>query len=276
MHTRRQERIVEAGVRWAERDRRVRALLLKGSLARGDADERSDVDFVVVAQPGRLGELWAARRTIAEGLGGWLGGFDEVAWQAPHTFIGFCDGPVKVDFFFQEAEPAVDPWLRDGFRALHDPDGLAEGLRAALVAEPGLPDLADFDVHAWDWLWAVHVKLRRPGHEWLVYVELVKFVETMLLTAFGALGPEPWRGVLRLDERLPPGAHAALRRALPAGPDEAALRPALRAAVDSYVAVRARLAAERGMPLAEELAAQVLAVLRAEPEAPSRSPAASP
>ena len=33
----RQEAIVEAGVHWAERDRRVRALLLKGSLARGEA-----------------------------------------------------------------------------------------------------------------------------------------------------------------------------------------------------------------------------------------------
>jgi predicted nucleotidyltransferase len=275
MTTRRHELIVQAGVHWAERDRRVRALLLKGSLARGEADERSDVDFVVVAQPGRLCELWAARQTIAEGLGGWLGGFDEVAWQAPHTFIGFYDGPVKVDFFFQEGEPAVDPWLRDGFRALFDPDGLADGLRAALVAEPRLPDLSDFDVHAWDWLWAVHVKLRRPGQEWLVYVELVKFVETMLLTAFGVLAPEPWRGVMRLEERLPPDAQAALRRALPTGPDETELRPALQAALDSYVALRPRLAAERGMPLAEELAAQVLAVIRAEPAAPSRPAPAS-
>ena len=126
-----------------------------------------------------------------------------MAWQAPHTFIGFCDGPVKVDFFFQEAEPAADPWLRDGFRALVDPDGLADRLRRALAAEPPPPDLSEFDVHAWDWLWAMHLKLRRPGHEWLVYVEQVKFVETMLLTAFNALGPEPWRGVLRVDERLP-------------------------------------------------------------------------
>ena len=212
MRTRKQVAIVEAGVRWAERDRRVRALLLKGSLARGDADERSDVDFVVVAQPGRLEELWAARHSIAEGLGGWLGGFDEVAWQAPHTFIGFCDGPVKVDFFFQEAEPAADPWLRDGFRALVDPDGLADRLRRALAAEPPPPDLSDFDVHAWDWLWAMHLKLRRPGHEWLVYVEQVKFVETMLLTAFNALAPEPWRGVLRVDERLPAAARCRTRQ----------------------------------------------------------------
>ena len=262
MDTRKQVAIVEAGVRWAERDRRVRALLLKGSLARGDADERSDVDFVIVAQPGRLEELWAARHSIAEGLGGWLGGFDEVAWQAPHTFIGFCDGPVKVDFFFQEAEPAADPWLRDGFRALVDRDGLADRVRRALAAEPPPPDLSDFDVHAWDWLWAMHLKLRRPGHDWLVYVEQVKFVETMLLTAFNALGPEPWRGVLRVDERLPAATRSELVNALPARPEEAELRRALSAAVDSYLALRPRLAAERNMPLAEEVAQQVLGVLR--------------
>ena len=264
MTTDKHEAIVAAGSRWAERDPRVRALLLKGSLARGDADARSDVDFVVVAQPGRLEALWSDRRAIAAGLGGWLGGFDEVAWQAPHTFIGFCDGPVKVDFFFQEGEPAADPWLRDGFRALFDPDGLATGLRAALSADPPPPDLADFDVHAWDWLWAVHLKLRRPGHEWLVYIELVKFVETMLLAAFGALAPEPWRGVMRVEERLPVAARAHLRAALPAAPEEAELRRALRAALDGYLAVRRHLADERGMPLAGDLAAQVLAVIRPE------------
>ena len=46
MGTQRQEAIVDAGVRWAERDRRVRALLLKGSLARRGAEEHCDVDFV--------------------------------------------------------------------------------------------------------------------------------------------------------------------------------------------------------------------------------------
>jgi predicted nucleotidyltransferase len=262
MGTRKQVAIVEAGVRWAERDRRVRALLLKGSLARGDADEHSDVDFVVVAQPGRLEELWAARHSIADGLGDWLGGFDEVAWQAPHTFIGFCDGPVKVDFFFQEAEPVADPWLRDGFRALVDHDGVADRLRAALAAEPPPPVLSDFDVHAWDWLWAMHLKLRRPGHEWLVYVELVKFVETMLLSAFNALAAEPWRGVLGVDERVPVAARSELVNALPTRPEETELRRAVSAALDSYLALRPRLAAERNMPLAEEVAQQVLGVLR--------------
>jgi predicted nucleotidyltransferase len=259
-----QDVIVQAGIRWAERDERVRALLLKGSLARGEGDEYSDVDFLVVAQPGQLQDLWADRVAIAEGLGGWLGGFDEVAWQAPHTFIGFCDGPVKVDFFFQEGEPHADPWLRDGFRALVDEHGVADRLRTQLQAPPEPPDLSDFDAHAWDWLWAARLKLRRPGHEWLVYLELVKFVETMLLTGFAALAPEPWRGVLQMEERLPSDARAQLGAALPAAPEDAELRRALRATIASYVELRPRLAAQRRMPLADDLAAQVLPVLQAD------------
>jgi len=92
-------------------------------------------------------------------------------------------------------------------------------------------------------------------------VELVKFVETMLLGGFNALTPEPWRGVDRMEERLSPEVRAQLRAALPAGPEEPELRRAVRAALDAYLALRERLAGAVGMPLAPELADQVLAVL---------------
>lgn len=239
-------------------DERVRALLLKGSLARGEADDRSDLDLVVVTQPGRLGELWADRRTVAERLGRWLGGFDEVAWQAPHTFIGFYDGPVKVDFFYQQAEPHTDPWLRDGFVVLVDPDGLGDALRARLAGGVAAPDLSDFDVHAWDWLWWIDVKLSRGGEAWLVYIELIKFVETMLLAGNNALSVEPWRGASGVDQRLAAEVRTELRGALPESLDSAELRRAFDAALRHYVRLRQRLAAERGMPFAGELARQVL------------------
>jgi hypothetical protein len=253
--------LIAAAGRWAEADDRVRALLLKGSLGAGRGDERSDVDLVIVTRPGRLGELWNDRRRIAENLGRWLGGFDEVAWHAPHTFIGFYDGPVKVDFFYQEGEPLPDPWLRDGFAALVDPDGLAEPLRARLAAAPDPVDLSDFDAHAWDWLWWIDVKLTRGGEEWLGYLELVKFAETMLLTGHNALSPDPWRGASQVKRRLSPAAEAELRAALPAAPEPEELRRALGVAIETYLRLRERLAEERGMPLKRELARQVLAAL---------------
>ena len=270
MAMREHERILAAATRWAERDARVRALLLKGSLAGREADERSDVDLLVLAEAGRLKELWAARRSIAEGLGGWLGGFDEVAWQAPHTFIGFCAGPVKVDFFFQEDAPDADPWLRDGFRPLFDPEGVAGRLRERLAADPPLPDLSEFDTQAWDWLWFAHLKLRHESQRWLLYVELVKFVETMLVTGFNVLTAEPWRGVWRLDERLPEDVLAQVRAALPASPTDGELRRATSSALSCYLMLRRRLADERCVPLNDELAAEVLPILR------SASPSTAP
>ena len=254
----RHEALIAAAAAWAEADDRVRALLLKGSLGRGEGDERSDLDLVIVTRPGRLGELWSERRTTAERLGRWLGGFDEVPWQAPHTFIGFYDGPVKADFFYQDGEPHADPWLRDGFEALVDPDGLAEPLRERLERTDGSPDLSDFDAHGWDWWWWMDVKLSRGGHEWLVYIELVKFVETMLLAGYNALSSEPWRGSSNVEARLPAAVRDELERALPTGPRAQELRRALDAALESYLALRRRLAAELGMPLAAELARQVL------------------
>ena len=261
MSTPRHEALIAAATGWAQADERIRGLLLKGSLGRGEGDERSDLDLVIVTRPGRLEELWAERHRTAERLGHWLGGFDEVPWQAPNTFIGFYDGPVKVDFFYQEAEPHPDAWLRDGFVVLVDPDGLAQPLRERLAREPVMPDLDCFDTHAWDWLWWMDVKLSRGGESWLVHIELVKFVETMLLGGHNALTPEPWRGASHVERRLPAEVRAELGAALPAAPEPEELRRALAAALEHYLRLRLRLARERGMPLSEEAARQVLSRL---------------
>lgn len=45
MGTARDEAVVDTEVRWARRNERVRALLLKGSWGRGEADEFSAVDL---------------------------------------------------------------------------------------------------------------------------------------------------------------------------------------------------------------------------------------
>ena len=261
MSTPRQEALIAAATSWAQADERVRGLLLKGSLARGEGDERSDLDLVIVTLAGHLEELWAERHKTAERLGDWLGGFDEVAWQAPNTFIGFYDGPVKGDFFYQEAEPQPDPWLRDGFVALVDPDGLARPLEERLAREPVMPELDGFDAHAWDWLWWIDVKLSRGGQSWLVHIELVKFVETMLLGGHNALTPEPWRGASHVERRLSAEVQAELSAALPAAPEPEELRRALATALELYLRLRLRLSGERGMPLSDELARQVLAGL---------------
>jgi hypothetical protein len=84
-------------------------------------------------------------------------------------------------------------------------------------------DLSDFDAHAWDWLWWMDVKLSRGVEPWLVYLELVKFVETMLLTGHNVLSPEPLRGASTVGQRLPADTQVELRSVLPNAPRAAEL-----------------------------------------------------
>jgi len=53
--TARHDALVAAAREWAAADERVRALLLKGSLGRGEGDERSDLDLVIVTRPRSCG-----------------------------------------------------------------------------------------------------------------------------------------------------------------------------------------------------------------------------
>jgi hypothetical protein len=212
---------------------RARAGAAAQGLARSRrGDEYSDVDFLVVAAAGAAGGAVGGPRRDRGGTGRLA---RRASTRSPGRrrtrSSGSATAPSRSTSSSRRASRGVDPWLRDGFRALVDEHGVADRLRTQLQAPPEPPDLSDFDAHAWDWLWAARLKLRRPGHEWLVYVELVKFVETMLLTGFGALAPEPWRGVLRMEERLPAEAREELRRALPAAPEDAELRRALRATI---------------------------------------------
>jgi hypothetical protein len=127
-------------------------------------------------------------------------------------------------------------------------------------AVPPAPGLDELDAHAWDWLWWLDVKLAR-GEPWLVHIELVKFVETVLVFGSNALAGEWWRGATGFSAD-------SLRAALPSSPEPDALDRALTAAVGEWEALRERLARELGMPLADELAAQVRAGRASNPRPP--------
>jgi hypothetical protein len=79
----------------------------------------------------------------------------------------------------------------------------------------------------------------------------------MLVGGYNHLAGEPWRRATGAERRLSPELQAELRAALPAAPAPEELRRALDAAIAAYASLRERLAAERGMPLADELARQV-------------------
>ena len=53
------ERMAERAAAWAESDAAVRAVIVYGSVAQGSADDDSDLDVIVVAEPGQREALGA-------------------------------------------------------------------------------------------------------------------------------------------------------------------------------------------------------------------------
>jgi predicted nucleotidyltransferase len=257
-----QRRVVEAATRWAEGEPRVRALVLKGSLAQGRGDVLSDVDLLAVTEPGARDELWAQRESVARALGEPLGFFREAEWATPYMLIALYDGPLKVDLAFEEGRLAPDPWLRDGYAILagnvEEPD-LAEPPQFGAEA-----DLRELDAHAWDYAFWLHLKLER-GERWVAYLELAGFLHHIVVLALNAARGEGWVGGRGIDTRFSPDTVTALEAALPrsAEPDE--LRRALLAAAELYAEARAELKPRHDPELPDRLMEQVLGRLRGEP-----------
>ena len=238
----------------------MRALLLTGSLGRGEGDELSDLDLVIVAEPGQFDELWAERRAIAEKLGRVLGLFRDLPSADPSLAIAIYDGPLKADLFFREGAVDDSPWLADGFTVLVDKAGGSATPPPAEVErrfDAFHADLVEFDAHAWDfalWLWT---KLRR-NEPWLVYARLAVFLETIVLTAWSDVATgQPWRGATGAQRRLPPEVSTRLQEALPRSAEASELLRALRAQVSLYAEARAELARREGTELSPELMAQI-------------------
>ena len=239
--------------------------MLKGSFGRGAGDERSDVDLVIVAEPGRRDELWAERRAIAERLGRPLGLFRDIAnWRPPNLAIALYDGPLKVDLFFEDGDVEPSQWLRDGFELLVDKDEVGERLRTRLDALPPQvlddlhEDLAELDSHAWDFALWLDRKLEL-GEPWVVRLGLPLFAELIVLPAWNALAGEGWRGPAGLAKRVEPKLLERLHAALPRSNDPEELRRSLRGLVGLYVEARPRLVERLGQPLDDELMNQTRA-----------------
>lgn len=260
--TDRQRRLVETATRWAEAEPRVRALVLKGSLAQGKGDELSDVDLIAVTEPGAREELWAEREATVGRLGEPLGVFREAEWATPYMVIALYDGPLKLDLAFEEERLAPDPWLRDGYEVLTgsvDAPELLEPPRFGAEA-----DLRELDAHAWDYAFWLHVKLERD-ERWVAYLELAGFLHHIVLLALNAARDEGWAAGRGVDARLPPETIAALESALPRSAEAGELRRALLAAAELYAEAREELKAKHDTELPDELMRQVLARLRGAP-----------
>lgn len=264
--------VLEAARRWAQSEPRVRALLVKGSLGRGQADELSDIDLIIVSEPGQRDALWRDRRALPEALGQPVAVFKEAPWHSPYIAIAIFEGPLKVDLTFEDGDVPPDEGLAVGYLVLMDRGSVERRLRSRLASFSPPPfraeDLAELDGHAWDWIWWLYVKLAR-GERWLVYLELPKLLETIVIQAHNVLAGAPGSGTYGLHRRLSESVAAEMAAALPRRPAPQELHRSLLALVALYARARAQLRRRLKADLSGRLMRQVRGRIKALP-APRR------
>lgn len=215
------EEMAARAAAWAGSDAAVRAAVVLGSVAQGTADEESDLDLIVVAEPGQRDALWERREQISELLLGHPAAWSqEPRWQRPYRYQSWDDDLVELDLTIDEEH--VAPWaaLVKGFRALVDKAGVEARLRSDLASwRPAEFDAPALDGGTWLWLNYLHGKLRH-GEAWLVRYGVMDTLTSRVLPLLGtayhsAHGDLAATEIARLDDAAPVSSEPAeLRRSL--------------------------------------------------------------
>ncbi|MBA8794043.1 putative nucleotidyltransferase [Friedmanniella endophytica] len=102
---------LERARRWVRVDVRIRAALIHGSVVQGDTTPLSDLDLIVIAEPGERDAIWADRLSITDRLLGAPAAVTEVLPQRPYRWQARTLDLAMLDFTIDETYMAM--W--DGF-----------------------------------------------------------------------------------------------------------------------------------------------------------------
>jgi predicted nucleotidyltransferase len=236
------EQMAERAAAWAESDAAVRAVIIYGSLAQGTADGDSDLDVIVVAEPGQRGALWDRREQISEVIhvhhAVW---HQEPLWQRPYRYQSWDEQLTELDLTLDEDR--AKPWaaLSRGFRPLVDKAEVTARLRSDLATwQPSEFDAPAFDGSTWTWLNYLRGKLRH-GEAWMVRYGVMDTLNSRVLPLLGTAGHSSHHDLDAADiDRI--------HRAAPVSPDPAELRRSLRATAELYAWALDRWSQRTGQP----------------------------
>jgi predicted nucleotidyltransferase len=251
------EEMAARAAAWARADAGVRAAIVYGSVAHGTANEHSDLDLIVVAEPGQRDALWARRAQIAALLlGGEPARCQEPHWQRPYRYQCWDDKLAEVDLTFDEEYAA--PWaaLVKGFRAIVDKAGVGTRLRGDLANwQPPEFDAPALDGGTWAWLNYLDGKLRH-GEAWFVRYGVMDTLNNRVVPLLGGAGHSAHRDMDAADVAL-------IHDAAPRSGEPAELRRSLRVTADLYSLALDRWSERTGRPRPESpLAGAILERLR--------------
>jgi aminoglycoside 6-adenylyltransferase len=250
-------------VRWASGRPDIRAVLLTGSHARGDADASSDLDVeLFTTEPDRYaGRDWMTEiRPVSVQLG-----FEPAADRPTRNRLTVFAGGEKVDFLVGTVEllaqlaAGLDDLHERGYRILLDRDGLAARLPPATgspspAALPTSGELRDVVEEFWFEAWHIPKYLAR-GELWVVKHRdwtMKQLLLRVLEWEAGTRGVDPWHIGTRIAEWAP----VELRDRLEATfgrYDAADARRAFLATTDLFADVARTVAARCGLGYPDEM-----------------------
>lgn len=233
--------MAERAAAWARTQECVRAAIAYGSLAQGTADEQSDLDVILVAEPGRRDELWARRDEFAEFVhDGKVIWSQQPVWQRAFRYRSWS-AQTELDLTIDEESAA--PWraLTLGFVVLCDKADVAAQLTADLAEfSPTEFDAASFDGGTWAWLSYLAGRLRH-GETWIVRYGVMDTLNNRVVPLLGSAGHSATADLGQaLTDRL--------QQAAPRSADPAELKRSLLATAELYSWALDRWAQRTGQP----------------------------
>jgi hypothetical protein len=247
---------------WAEDEPTLRAAVIFGSVATGRDGELSDLDLILVAEPGRREELWSRRIEIAEAvLGALIVSTQEPSWQAPYRFQASAADLSALDLAIAEGTVDVFAGLAGGYVMLLDRGDIGDRLAEAVAAWRPVFDAAEADRGTWNWFRYLHGRLRK-GERFAVRAGLH---DTLMYKVVPMLGAQ-WHSA---DGELSEVDRARLHAAMPRSSEDAELARALRDTAAVYDWALDRWSASTGRPRpTHPLAAAIRALLDEDGESP--------
>lgn len=221
--------IVQRARAWAISDERVLGALVHGSAARGETTPLSDVDLIVVAEPGQRDAIWAQRTEISSVLlGAEVVEAHEVPHQRPFRWQARTADLRMLDFALDEGHIEMWSGLAGEVEFLVDRADLArERLSWIAAFEPPCYDTVGQDDQTWAILsWLAGALLH--GRVWLVRWGITDLIGRRILPVTDQPGYAI--GASSADEPLVHLLDAALPRSM----DRAALARSLQLVADLY------------------------------------------
>lgn len=222
------ERVADRAADWAQAEDGVRAAIVYGSVAQGTADEGSDLDLILVAEPGQREELWARRREFAEFVHeSAIRWSQEPTWQRPFRYQSLGERWSSLDLTIDEDYAAAWPALKRGFYPLCDKADVAARLTADLAdLKPRDFDAAALDGGTWAWLSYLGRRLRH-GETWFVRYGVMDTLNNRVVPLLGSAGHSA-------HAELGDAIAERLHQAAPVSGDPSELRRSLLATAELY------------------------------------------